>query len=294
MRALAVIGDYIRRVYNNAADDNLFFLAGGVAFSLLLVVVPFILLVVGGLAFLFNQGLDVTRTEIHQIVDLLLPPHPLGVEAPVHDLLDSILRARGPISLFSALGFILFSTRVFGSLRSALSEVFDIEQGRSILIGKLFDVLVTLVATALIIVYMVVTAYLAIATPHGAAIFSRVGLRAEVIGGLGQVLGRVLALAFVVALFYGLYRYLPNRRIRWQPALIGALTTSVLFELARSIYLKATGAVTPGTLYSGSLYVIVSLVFWVYYSAVIFLIGGEVAQAYEVRRVLRLQRETFG
>jgi len=37
----------------------------------------------------------------------------------------------------------------------------------------------------------------------------------------------------------------------------------------------------------------VIIVFWVYYAAMIFILGGEVGQVYELRRVRRLQRETF-
>jgi membrane protein len=37
----------------------------------------------------------------------------------------------------------------------------------------------------------------------------------------------------------------------------------------------------------------VILVIWTYYAAMIFILGGEVAQVAELRRVRRLQRETF-
>ena len=38
---------------------------------------------------------------------------------------------------------------------------------------------------------------------------------------------------------------------------------------------------------------IVIIVFWVYYAGLIFILGGEVAQVYELRRVRRRQREVF-
>ena len=293
-RALAVGRDYVRRVYNDSADDNILFLAGGIAFNLLLVAVPFLLLIVGLLALLFNQGLDVSRSQVHQIIDLLLPPESSTVKGQVHGILDDILQARGVISLYSGLGFVFFSTRVFGSLRSALSEVFDIEEGRGILKGKLLDIVLTLAASALILVYLGVNAYMAVATPAGTALLRRFGIETQIVGGVGQVFGRVLSLGFIVFLFFSLYRYLPNRRIRWQPAVVGALTTAVLFELMRGVYVRISGAITPGGLYSGSLYVIVSLVFWVYYASVVFLVGGEVARAHEVRHVMVKHRETFG
>ena len=38
---------------------------------------------------------------------------------------------------------------------------------------------------------------------------------------------------------------------------------------------------------------LVIVVIWVYYAALIFLVGGEVGQVYELRRTRRLQREVF-
>ena len=42
--------DYLKRVWDNSAEDNVLFLAGGIAFNILLAAVPFVLLLVWGLA----------------------------------------------------------------------------------------------------------------------------------------------------------------------------------------------------------------------------------------------------
>ena len=34
--------------------------------------------------------------------------------------------------------------------------------------------------------------------------------------------GNMLALMFITGMFFALYKFLPSRRIRWQPALVGA------------------------------------------------------------------------
>ena len=49
----------------------------------------------------------------------------------------------------------------------------------------------------------------------------------------------------------------------------------------------------PGSLYSGTLAALIIVVLWTYYAAIIFILGGEVAQVYALRRVRRLQREAF-
>jgi membrane protein len=53
------------------------------------------------------------------------------------------------------------------------------------------------------------------------------------------------------------------------------------------------GSFNPGSLYSGSIAAIVVLVIWVYYAALVFILGGEVGQVYELRRTRKRQREVF-
>ena len=75
--------------------------------------------------------------------------------------------------------------------------------------------------------------------------------------------------------------------------LLAAVFTSVMFEVAKNLFTSYVAEFDPGSFYTGTLYALVIIVFWVYYAAMIFILGGEVGQVYELRRVRRLQRETF-
>lgn len=293
VRVAWTLRDYAKRVWDNAGEDNIFFLAGGIAFNILLAIVPFVLLLVSGLATLLNHSADETVADVTAIIDSLLPPHAETSDSPVHKILIDIIRARGTIGAYGAIGFIWFSTRLFGSLRSVLADVFDIETDRGIIRGKLFDIQITIIATLLLVAYTGLSAYLALATSRGAQIFERVGIRAEVMGTVEYVLGRVIAFMFVALMFFALYKFLPNRKIRWQTALLASVFTSTMFELAKNVFTAYVDEFNPGSLYTGTLYALVIIVFWVYYAAMIFILGGEVGQVYELRRVKRLQRETF-
>jgi membrane protein len=292
-RVAWTLRDYAKRVWDNAGEDNIFFLAGGIAFNIMLVAVPFVLLLVSGLATLLNHSADQTFADVTAIIDSLLPPHAETTESPVHTMLIDIIRTRGAVGVYSAVGFIWFSTRLFGSLRSVLADVFDIETDRGIIAGKLFDIQITIMSTLLLVAYTALSAYLALATTRGVQIIERFGIRADVMGTVEYVLGRFVAFTFVALMFFGLYKFLPNRRIRWQTALLAAVFTSTMFELAKNVFTAYVAEFDPGSVYTGTLYALVIIVFWVYYAAMIFILGGEVGQVYELRRVRRLQRETF-
>jgi len=293
VRIAWTLRDYAKRVWDNSGEDNIFFLAGGIAFNILLAAVPFVLLLVSGLATLLNHSADETLIDVTAIIDSLLPPHAETSESPVHKLLVDIIRARGAVGVYSAVGFIWFSTRLFGSLRSVLADVFDIESDRGIIQGKLFDVQITIMATLLLVAYTGLSAYLALATTRGVQLVERLGIRADVMGTLEYAFGRLLAFAFVATMFFALYKFLPNRKIRSQTAWIAALFSGVMLEIAKNVFTAYVAEFNPGSIYTGTLYALVIVVFWVYYAAMIFILGGEVGQVHELRRVRRLQRETF-
>jgi uncharacterized BrkB/YihY/UPF0761 family membrane protein len=66
-----------------------------------------------------------------------------------------------------------------------------------------------------------------------------------------------------------------------------------MFEIARNVFSAYVQSFNPGSLYTGALTAIVVIVIWVYYASLIFILGGEVGQVFELRRVRRMQREVF-
>ncbi|HEU4643584.1 MAG TPA: YihY/virulence factor BrkB family protein [Gemmatimonadaceae bacterium] len=293
LRVWWTLKDYAKRIWDNAGDDNITFLAGGIAFNILLAAVPFVLLLLSGLGYLLNQSATQSADTVWRFIDQLLPPHAETPDAPIHKLINDIIRARGAVGLYSLIGFVWFSTRLFGTLRTVLGDVFDIEQGRSIIAGKLFDIQITIVSTILFVAYTAVNAYVKLATTRGIHVLQRLGLQEELMGRLEYWVATLVASAFILLMFFALYKFLPNRRIRWQSAMTAAVVTSVLFEVAKALFTSYVGRFNPGTLYTGTLYALVIVVFWVYYAALIFILGGEVGRVYEMRRTRRQQRETF-
>ena len=73
----------------------------------------------------------------------------------------------------------------------------------------------------------------------------------------------------------------------------GPVFTSVLLEMAKRAFSAYVRSFNPGSFYSGTVAALVLVVIWVYYASFIFIIGGEVAQVYELRRVRKMQREAF-
>ena len=67
-----------------------------------------------------------------------------------------------------------------------------------------------------------------------------------------------------------------------------------MFELAKVVFTVYVDVVQSGlALHGDASRAVVVVVFWVYYAALIFILGGEVGQVYELRRTRKRQREVF-
>jgi len=289
------IRDYAKRVWDNSGEDNVLFLAGGIAFNILLAAVPFVLLVIWGSTYVFaafNTSLNAPETVLAAI-DRLMPLNQRSTEGAIHQMLSEMLTARGTIGIYGAIGFVWFSTRLFGSLRTVLANIFDIDSERGIIEGKIFDVKITVLASILFVLSMAVTTYISLATTRGLSELVARGLRKDVMGGVEYWTGRALAFSILVVMFFALYKFLPIRRVRSSTAWVAALFTGFMFELAREVFGYYVAAFPPGSFYTGLMVSLIVIVVWCYYAALIFILGGEVGQVYELRRTRKLQREVF-
>ncbi len=89
----------------------------------------------------------------------------------------------------------------------------------------------------------------------------------------------VVSFVIVAILFATIFKVLPDADVAWHNVWVGALITAVMFvagKYAISLYL---GSRNMGTTYgaAGSL---ILIMMWIYYSALIFLFGAEITQAW--------------
>jgi membrane protein len=278
---LAAVRDYAHRLWRKGGSDDLFFLAGGVAFSIVLAGVPFFLLLASGLGYVLNDA-GSSAAAVAGFLQALLPDTMNGDGSVLDPVMQEVVGSRGSAGLYGAVLFVWFSTRLFGAMRSVLTRVFDEEMSHGILWGKLLDVYATLLSTALIVAWIVLSTYLALARSNGVQLLSEFGLHTVM-----YVTGRILASVLLAIVFFALYKLLPHRHVRWQQAAIGGVSSAFLFEIARTGYSYVVHNYNPASIYSGTLAAVIVVVFWTYYAALVFVFGGEVAQVYEQRHLER-------
>jgi membrane protein len=156
--------------------------------------------------------------------------------------------------------------------------------------GKLHDVLMVLGTLLLFLLNTVMTAGLALLQARGSSVIPELRF---FVSTLGRFLGELLAFSFLVSLFY---RYASDRRLPWKTALMASFFAAVAFELAKRLYALylANIATVGGASGDANVGAAVLFVLWVYYTGVVFLLGGVVAETWELRTIQTRQRAILG
>jgi membrane protein len=264
----------VRRTLEAAYEDNIPFLAGALSFDILLTAIPFVGLVLAVVGYLAQYQLAIHQINVHELLERFLPESSGGETGQfgfIERALGDLVARRGHITLLAAPLFLWFSTRMFGGLRAALNEVFDTEENRSWPIAKLTDLAMVFVAGALFL--------------------------ANAFASTGRgIFAWLASLVFSTLLFFMIFKFLPSRRIYWRTSVVASLFCAVAFEIAKRLYaLYVAHFVTFDRVASdANLIGFLLFVLWIYYTACMFLLGGEVAETYDLMRMRRLQRVQLG
>lgn len=235
-------------------------------------VVPLVLLLVAGGGVLLSDERVVS--EVVARLGELLPVYADEME----EILRGIVAARTVSGVLGTAILLLFATQVFAATRLVLHRVFGAE-ARGFVRGVLFDLGMILLLTLLFFATVAVTAGFAWARSLLPLARAGVTLRWLVEGA-----GLLLAVGFDTTLFAVLYRFVPRRRVAWVHVLTGSLTAALLWELAKQLFRLYILEVGVYRALYGPLAVTVALIMWVYYSAVVFVLGAELIRALNGRR----------
>jgi membrane protein len=258
--------DILWRVYASVNDNRLLAVAGGVAFYSLLAIFPAVA------AFVSLYGLIADASTIDSHLSLASGIFPSGAVDLLHEQITRIAAksdAKLGLGFITGLVIAIWSANAgMKAIIDALNVVYDEKEKRSFVKLNLLSLLFTLIA---ILSLMIALAGVVIAP----MVFSAIGLSSLLTLAIATLRWPLLLVLAAVALA-AIYRYGPSRtEARWQwlsigsvAAAVGWMITSVLF----SWYIGHFGAYNATY---GSLGAAVGMMVWMWISAVVILLGGE-------------------
>jgi len=269
------IGNFGRRLWIKINQDEILFLASGMAFNVLLCLLPILLLLIYMLGIWFQSG--ETIRFVDSILATVFPnqPYALAIRENISSILAEIVAQRKSLGLLSLAVLMVASASLFSSMRSVLHRVFEVRARRHFVISYLFDLLLVLGVTLLILLTTSLRWIYGLIRRIEDFMPGEVGRNFHDLLGIAPDL---ISAGVVVLLCYLLYRHVPTERTPTRIAFISAVTTCVIWEISGRLFAWYLGTLTSFNKTYGAYAFLIVLMVWIFYSSVIFVFGAEVGQ----------------
>jgi membrane protein len=285
---MTAVAEFLRLFWQKFDDDDAFFLSAGIAWGMLFALVPLLALGIGLTGFVLSARFEDPTQAVIALFAGQLPQTGAGANLAdlLRNLVSEVMANRTGLTVVGALVFVWLATRLSGSLRSALFRVFEVGVRRGIVHGKLFDVAVVVVGVVLMTLNLGVTVFFAAVVGFGVDLF---GWEAEAVSLASRAAGAAIAFASIWTLFVLVYRYMPARRPPWRKTLIAATFAAVAHEILKFAFSSYITELANYSSTLGNLATAAILLLWIYYGALVFIVGGEVAHVYTLLRARRTE-----
>lgn len=256
-------------------------LAGSLAFYSVLTIAPLLVFAVVLAGTLL--GREAARLELQRYVY-----GALGREGgtTVWNFVERLedLRAQSTAAVLGFVVIVYAGHRLFLQIREALNLIFGVRAKRLSSIAKgAKRVVKTRVSSLLVVLASGVLIALLLVTRVALTAALQAFEFAQGSGVVFQLAEYVVSTVILCFLFTVFFQVLPDAKIAWQDALVGALLTSVLFGVSTFILGVYVAHVVSGSLY-GAVGSFALLLLWLHYNAQVFLLGAEFTSVWAEKR----------
>ncbi|MEW6410997.1 MAG: YihY/virulence factor BrkB family protein [Candidatus Zixiibacteriota bacterium] len=281
------LAHYVGGIYHRVEEHHVFLLAGGLAFSMFVSIVPLVLIVFSVLGSVLDS--PSIADEINIFIDRLIPYESYAefVKEAVFSRVDEFVRYKNVAGIIGIFGLLFASSTLFSSMRTILDRVYKIRGDYSILLGKLRDFgLIVLVLVYFVVSTTVISAW---------EVVKELAERSDILQGLqlagseGMFMG-IVSFVLILVGFSIIYYAVPYRKPPKRVVIISALSAAILWELAKQLFgFYITHFVMLKQVY-GAYVLMIVVAFWIYYTSIVFIIGAEIGQLFRERRALKAKQ----
>jgi len=259
--------------------DNCPLMSAGISFYALLSLIPLFLLLISLLGFVLHSSEKAASSAYFLLVKSL----PISTVSSFK-LLFNLIQKRQVLGLFGLLGLTWTASRIFAAIEQALNTVWKVDKRRKYFHSKLLSIILVPVSLLILLLSLVLTSLYAFAKNQN---LPYLNFKLSDAPFLANLLAILIPILLSLLLFFLLYKFIPYRKIPNLPAFIGALTSAILWEASKHLFDIYIKNYTSLEKIYGSFGTIVILLFWIYYSSFILLIGAEIGYNLEVLRKRR-------
>lgn len=259
-----------RNVWRKFAADNGFLLAAAVSFYSFFSLFPLLLLAVGVLGYLLGSP-EHAQAVLNRLTGKLI------VGGQAQSIVREIIHGRYAATWIGVVMLLWSGASAFVVLEQAMNLAWATTTRRSYLKRRGIALLTLLVTAVLGALSLMLSAAIRTAASSNSPYLY--WLRE-----LTPLLKYTLPALASIGLFVTIYKLLPNTRVSWKTALVGGIFAGVMWEIAKHTFAFYVVHWPGHNKIYGSLASVILLMLWLYYSAVVAIVGAEFASMWSRRR----------
>jgi membrane protein len=257
------------RVLSHLSKNHALLLAGGIAYNVMLSIVPMLTVILAALTRVLDrqQLLDIISTELA----LLIPSQAQTITDQVAALIDNA-------DVIGGVGFLVllfFSTWAFKILEGALAIVFARTKARRVRGVWMSLFLPYIWILVLAVGLFALTAFVGVVEAVSETDLHLFG-RTISLGAMPALVLKLTGFLTLVVLFTSIYRVMPISEVSFKRALAGGLAAAILWDTLRRFLMVYFAKISLVNTVYGSLATVIIVLLTLEFAALIILFGAQV------------------
>lgn len=272
---------YFGGLFSRLDDHHVFLAGGGIAYSLLLSMIPILLLMIS----IFGNVVNITSIEqqVNTFIDAVIPHRASAAYMKnfVMSRVPEVIQFKTAAGYLGALGLFFTATWLFSSLRTVLNRIFGVTDHKSAWIGLLRDFGMVLLLILFILLSTLVLPIINILVDSADQLEV---LKVFRLSDMVETLLSFISIVIIFWLFFGFYYLIPYEKLGKRVPLVSAFWATILWELARVLFVYYVRNFLMTNKLYGAFVLIAVIIFWIFYSSIVFVLGAEIGQLYRERK----------
>jgi membrane protein len=259
----------LKLLWHRVDEDDLPGLSAQLAYYFLLSLFPLLIVL-----FTLLPYFPIPHEDMLGLVRNFAPVEAMDlIEKNVHDIMNN---RNGGLLSFGIIGTIWSASNGINAIVKAFNKAYNVKESRSFIVSRGMAILLTFGMIIVLILAIVLPVF---SREIGIFLFSQLGYTFEFIK-LWNTLSWLVSAIILFLIFTGLYWIAPNVKLKCRSAFPGAAFATVGWIISSIGLTFYVGNFSNYSLTYGSIGAIIVLMVWLYITAFIIILGGEINAFY--------------
>ncbi|MDR3585756.1 MAG: YihY/virulence factor BrkB family protein [Desulfosporosinus sp.] len=259
-----IVYKYIRQLIFRYKEADLPAMSAQITYYLILAFFPFLLFLINMLSFTPLSS-ELLITNFNTFL-------PNDTAILVKNLLVQTIQAKSKtLLLLGMIGSLWAASQGISAIIRGLNNSYAVEEDRKF-IKLTFIALISTISISVMIIFAFIM--LVFGKIIGSYVFGLIGAQ-TLFNVIWSFLRYGISLALMLLTFYLIYRYVPNKKLKFNDIIVGAIFTTVGWGTTSLLFSFYVNSFANYEKVYGSLGRVIALISWLYISTLIILLGGE-------------------